>query len=521
MRVADFFDAAVERYQDKTCLIFGKDALSYKEVQSLSSRAAKGWQSIGVKTGDRVMIWSPNSALAYIGILSLQRIGVVIVPQNPRTTLAQIHNIALRFNCNFLLVDQSLIADLTEVQTSLPMMRSIVLIEGSSGNVISLRKWFSEFDESYAQILPDSDRIVRISTTSGTSGEPKGIVTTELSHETVVATILTSLQYNAAPVYLVAAPLSHVAGHLIMAHLVLGGTIVFIERADPDALIKAIAEHAVTTVFIPPTVLYRLLAKPDLQRESFVSMRYMIIGGAPSAVSKLADAIYRIGPIIAQFYAQGEAPAVVTLMTSRDYLDGSSGRVDEARLASCGRDTLFMRTTILDDEGCSLEAGEVGEIAVRGNNLMKGYLDAGQINPLDRVDGWQRTGDVGYKDKDGFLFVVDRKKDMIISGGFNVFPAEVEAVVLGHPDVEECAVIGIPDDEWGETVKAVVQCKLTMKISESELTEQLISQCRLVLGPIKSPKSVECWAEIPRSPVGKVLRRQVRDHFWCDAAKKI
>jgi acyl-CoA synthetase (AMP-forming)/AMP-acid ligase II len=263
-----------------------------------------------------------------------------------------------------------------------------------------------------------------------------------------------------------------------------------------------------------------LLAKPDLQRESFVSMRYMIIGGAPSAVSKLADAIYRIGPIIAQFYAQGEAPAVVTLMTSRDYLDGS-GRVDETRLASCGRDTLFMRTTILDDEGCSLEAGEVGEIAVRGNNLMKGYLDAGQINPLDRVDGWQRTGDVGYKDKDGFLFVVDRKKDMIISGGFNVFPAEVEAVVLGHPDVEECAVIGIPDDEWGETVKAVVQCKLTMKISESELTEQLISQCRLVLGPIKSPKSVECWAEIPRSPVGKVLRRQVRDHFWCDAAKKI
>jgi acyl-CoA synthetase (AMP-forming)/AMP-acid ligase II len=520
MRVADFFDAAVEKYQDQTCLIFGKESLSYKEVQSLSSRAAKGWQSIGVKPGDRVMILSPNSSLAYIGMLSLQRIGAVIVPQNPRTTLAQIHSIAQRFNCNFLLVDQSLVTDISEVKASLLMMRSVVLTDGSGTNVASLRKWFSEFDESYEQILPDSSRVVRISTTSGTSGEPKGIVTTELSHEIVVATILTSFPYNAAPVYLVAAPLSHVAGHLIMAHLVLGGTIVLIERADPDALIKAIEEHAVTTVFIPPTVLYRLLAKPDLERNSFVSMRYMIIGGAPSAVSKLADAINRIGPVIAQFYAQGEAPAVITLMTSHDYLD-DSGRVDEARLASCGRDTLFMRTTILDDEGRILEAGEAGEIAVRGNNLMKGYLDAGQISPPERIDGWQRTGDIGYKDKEGFLFVVDRKKDMIISGGFNVFPTEVEVVVLGHPDVEECAVIGIPDEEWGEAVKAVVQCKPTMKISEAELMDQLISRCRLALGPIKSPKSVECWAEIPRSPVGKVLRRQVREHFWRDASKRI
>jgi len=318
----------------------------------------------------------------------------------------------------------------------------------------------------------------------------------------------------------VAAPISHVAGHLIMAHLVLGGTIVIIDRADPDALITAIKKYSVTTVFIPPTVLYRLLTKPDLQKDSFVSMCYMIIGGAPSAVSKLADAIHRIGPVIAQFYGQGEAPAVVTLMTSRDYLDGS-GRVDESRLASCGRDTLFMRTAILDDTGKILKVGEVGEIAINGNNLMKGYLDAGQIRPAERTDGWQRTGDIGYKDTDGFLFVVDRKKDMIISGGFNIFPTEVEAVLLSHPDVEECAVIGIPDDEWGETVKAVVECKSTMKISESELIEQLISRCRLALGPIKTPKSLECWAEIPRSPVGKVLRRQVRDHFWREASKRI
>ena len=518
MRIVDFFDAATERFRDQCCLVHGDESWTYREVQSLSRRAAKGWQSLGVGPGDRVIVWGPNDAQTFLGMLSLQRAGAVLVPQNPRAASLQVEDVALRFGCTSMLVHPAVAQAAGEAGELSSRMRHVVLTMEDGTTRPSLGRWFESEDEDCAELPVDRDRVVRISTTSGTTGKPKGILTTELSHESMIANVLASLRYDSPPVYLVAAPLSHVAGHLMMPHFVLGGTVVIIERADPDAMIEAIRRHSVTTVFVPPTVLYRLLADEGMKRENFASMRYLLVAGAPAAPGKLAEAIERIGPKVAQFYAQGEAPAMISMMLPADYLR-SDGTLDPGRLASCGRETQFVRTTVLDDAGAELAPGLVGEIATRGNNLMIGYWEDGRLTSPERPNGWHRTGDVGYKDVEGFLYIVDRKKDMIISGGFNVFPAEVEAVLLGHPDVEECAVVGVPDQEWGEAVKAVVQCKPGILVDEAQLAEQLITRCRAALGPIKAPKSVEVWAEIPRSPVGKVLRREVRDRYWTGGSR--
>jgi acyl-CoA synthetase (AMP-forming)/AMP-acid ligase II len=250
-------------------------------------------------------------------------------------------------------------------------------------------------------------------------------------------------------------------------------------------------------------MIYRLLAHPDARTRDCSSLEYVVYGAAPMSVDKLREGLELWGPVFVQIYGQAEAPGVITFLSREDHT--RIGR----HLASAGRPTGACEVALMDEHGTIVGAGMRGEIVVRGELVTPGYLDNAEANAQARRFGWHHTGDVGEFDADGYLYIVDRLKDMIISGGFNIYPSEIEQFLWSHPAVQECAVVGVPDGEWGERVVAVVELKEGASASAAELIEL----CKQRLGSVKAPKQVEFWNTLPRSPVGKVLKKDVRERL--------
>jgi acyl-CoA synthetase (AMP-forming)/AMP-acid ligase II len=293
--------------------------------------------------------------------------------------------------------------------------------------------------------------------------------------------------------------------------------VVVLTKPDPAQLLGAIQKYRVTELFLPPTVIYRLLDIPDLRKKAdFSSLEYFLYGAAPMSVEKLKLAIDVFGPVMMGGYGQTEAPTSISFLTPGEHFVSGQLAPDE-RLASVGRPNPLVRVEIMDDANMILPAGETGEICVRGDLVMKGYYKAPERTAETIVDGWLHTGDIGHLDSDGYLHITDRKKDMIISGGFNVYPSEVEQVIWSHPAVQDCAVIGVPDAQWGEAVKAVVELNAGQLVREDEL----IALCKDRLGSVKAPKTIEFVDSLPRSPVGKVLKKDLRAKYWQGVDRKI
>jgi acyl-CoA synthetase (AMP-forming)/AMP-acid ligase II len=303
--------------------------------------------------------------------------------------------------------------------------------------------------------------------------------------------------------------MTHGAGVLALMLMPKAPTNVILDRTDPKSILSAIEAHGVTHLYLPPTVLYALLASPELQAANLTSLRFFLISAAPAAPEKLRAAVQAFGPVMAQAFGQAEAPFFLTFLSPEDHRRAAQDQGSE-RLQSCGRPTVFSRVEIMSEEGDLLPARAVGEIVARSNLVMKEYYKDPEATEAVSAFGWHHTGDIGFKDEEGYVYIVDRKRDMIISGGFNVFSTEVEARLLAHEAVQDCAVIGVPDEKWGEAVKAIVELRAGMAATPDEL----VAFCRAALGSVKTPKSIEIWPTLPRSPVGKVLKRTIRDRYW-------
>ena len=363
------------------------------------------------------------------------------------------------------------------------------------------------------------DDVIMLSPTGGTTGEPKGVMNTHRSMQTFCAHFMISCPYgaNEKPVNLAAAPMTHTAGLLSVPCTARGGSVVVVTKPDPALLLAAIPKHRVTEFFLPPTVIYRLLDIPDLAgKVDFSSLKYFMYGAAPMSVEKLKQAIGVFGPVLTGGYGQTEAPASISCLPPGEHFEGAALASDE-RLSSVGRPNPLVRVEIMDDANEILAQGKTGEICVRGDLVMKGYYNAPGKTAETIVDGWLHTGDIGHLDAEGYLHITDRKKDMIISGGFNVYPSEVEQVLWAHPAVQDCAVIGVPDEKWGEAVKAVVE----LNAGQRATAEELIALCKDKLGSVKAPKSVDFVAALPRSPVGKVLKKDLRARYWEGIERRI
>jgi acyl-CoA synthetase (AMP-forming)/AMP-acid ligase II len=311
------------------------------------------------------------------------------------------------------------------------------------------------------------------------------------------------------PVCLTVAPITHAAGPVALATLGLGATQVILPGFDPEAVLAAIEEHRVTHMFLPPTALYGLLDSPALGKRDASSLKIFLLAGSAVSPDKFRRAVEVFGPCMCQCYGQVEAPMVVTWLPPETAAAAAASDHSE-RLASCGKPTRSVRIALLDEQGNQVPLGEPGEICVRGPLVSQGYFERPDATAEARRFGWHHTGDVGRLDKDGYLYIVDRRKDMIVTGGFNVFCAEVEAVVMELPGVRECAVIGVPDNKWGEAVKAVVALSSGATLEPGAI----LAHAKARLGGVKAPKSVDFVDAIPRTPAGKVDKKQLRAKYW-------
>jgi fatty-acyl-CoA synthase len=356
------------------------------------------------------------------------------------------------------------------------------------------------------------DAVISVTYTGGTTGKPKGVVGTAGSMAAMSQIQLAEWEWPEAPRFLMCTPLSHAGAAFFLPVLMAGGSMVVVPRFDPAEVLRTIAEEKITSTMLVPSMIYALLDHPDAESTDVSSLQTLYYGAAAMNPVRLAECIRRWGPIFAQYYGQSEAPMVISYMAKADHdLDHPE------RLASCGRPSAFLRTALLDEHDQPVAPGEPGEICVAGPVVAAGYWNLPDATAETFRDGWLRTGDVAKSDEDGFWYIVDRTKDMIVTGGFNVFPREIEDVVAEHPAVAQVAVIGVPDDKWGEAVTAVVVLRSdhpTDDDSVAELTASIQAAVKERKGSVHTPKQVVVAESIPLTPLGKPDKKTLRAPYW-------
>ncbi|MBO0852631.1 MAG: AMP-binding protein [Nocardia sp.] len=348
------------------------------------------------------------------------------------------------------------------------------------------------------------DEIISISYTGGTTGKPKGVIGTAAGMNTMTQIQLSEWEWPERPKFLICTPLSHAGAAFFLPVVVRGGQCFVLPRFDAGEVLRAIEEYKISATMLVPSMLYALLDHPDIDRRDLSSLEIVYYGASSIDPGRLTQAIDRFGPIFAQYYGQSEAPMVISYLGKNEH--------DKARLTSCGRPAAMLRTALLDAEGNQVPQGEPGEVCVSGSLLAGGYLNLPEVTAETFHDGWLHTGDLAREDEDGFWHIVGRTKDMIVTGGFNVFPREVEDVVGLHERVAGVAVVGLPDPRWGEAVTAVVV--LTPGDSDAatvaRITEEIQAEVKQRKGSVQAPKNVVVVDALPLTGLGKIDKKAVR-----------
>jgi acyl-CoA synthetase (AMP-forming)/AMP-acid ligase II len=507
---ADYLDRGLAINAGGIAVTDGDVALTYGELAELSHRVAAGLRGSGLRPGARVAVYSPNDVTAFACVIGVLRAGATWVALNPRSRPAELAALLAAVDCEVLLHHAAM--DVSALLAEAPGLRSVVAFGGDAAD--DFASWLGTGVER-AAVEPNA--IAMIMGSGGTTGAPKAVPITNRQYLTMSLAFNAHMPEPAPPIYLLATPMTHAAGVSAWPVLAEGGTVVVADGVRAPAIFEAIERHRVTRLFLPPTAIYALLADPAVRDVDFGSLRHFIYAAAPMSVDKLIEAMDVFGPVMTQTFGQAEAPMICTCMTPAEHAEALADPDKRQRLSSCGRPSLVAAVEIMDEDGALLGPGERGEIVVRGDLVMDGYYRNGEASAeARRPGGWHGTGDIGFRDRDGFVYIVDRKRDMIVSGGFNVYPSDVERVVWSHPSVLDCAVIGVPDDKWGEAVTAVVELKDGQDVSE----EEIIALCKRALGSVQAPKAV-LFRSLPRSTNGKVLKRVLRDEFWAGRARLV
>jgi acyl-CoA synthetase (AMP-forming)/AMP-acid ligase II len=310
--------------------------------------------------------------------------------------------------------------------------------------------------------------------------------------------------------------LSHGAGFFVLPFFIKGATNVLVPGFDAALIFNTIEKEKVTVLKLVPTILYQLMESEEKSYHDLSSLHSIIYGGSPIVVKKLIEAIKFFGNKLVQLYGQAEAPMCITTLSKEDHvIDGPE--LLTKRLSSAGRPLTNVELKIVDDEGSQVLNGDVGEVLVKGDHIMKGYWNQPDETAKTLKNGWIHTGDLGFSDPNGYIFLVDRKKDMIISGAFNIYSREIEEVISLHPKVQDVAVVGVPDEKWGEAVKALVIPKAGVELMENEI----IDFCRTRLASFKKPKTVEVVQSLPYNPYGKIQKSVIKEQYWKGYDRKI
>jgi acyl-CoA synthetase (AMP-forming)/AMP-acid ligase II len=490
--LVDYLDKGASLGRDAPCL----DDLSYGDVQDFSWRVAEALAGSGIEPGMKVAILSSNDPTAFACVFGIARRGAVWCPINPRNEADENRALLDLFDCECLLYHPNYAEMVAKIVPRLPKLRVVVGLD-------ELEPWLAGGIAVEQRDPPDD--LAMLVGTGGTTGMPKGVMLTSRNLETMTALTLMGYPFEGRPAYLALAPLTHAAGVLCFPVMARGGRIVVMRAPDVGGFLALVESERITHTFLPPTLIYMLLGHEALPATDLSSLQCFWYGAAPMSTARLEEALEAIGPVMAQLFGQSEAPMMVSMLPPAEHFD-ADGTVAKRRLASAGRPAPLVNVGIMNPEGDLLPNGERGEIVVRGSLVMAGYYKDPDATAAASRFGWHHTGDVGYLDDEGYLFIVDRLKDMIITGGFNVYSAEVEQALMQHVAVRDCAVIGLPDEKWGERVEAVVE----LKPGEAVTGPELIAFVKQRIGSVKAPKQVAVWPELPRSRLGKVLKTEVR-----------
>ena len=528
MRLVDFLDqsSAHSGPVNQSAKFFDLDKhifFTFQEMVNASIHLAEFLVERGIKPQDVVATYAPNSVAAYCCIFAISRVGAIWLPLNIKNTASSNLKLIGLSNAKFLFVDEAISAKYPKLLNSFNSGKVACLSPKKIANFD-----FSSLKKSTKKILLDEiyvnkqdlnsvksrdlsvDKIISLFPTGGTTGDPKLAEWGSSTWEAIV-----DIQQQQMPItdipscYLVAAPMTHAAGVGSFAAILQGGSIFVMDSFEPDKILGAIEKHRITSLFLPPTAIYMLLASSKISSYDYSSLRYFWYAAAPMSIEKLKEAISVFGSVMVQTYGQAEAPMICTFLSAEDHAEALADK-NISILGSCGKASPGIKLSIFDKQGCQLSPGLKGEVAVKGTLLMKGYHKNPEANKAIRLNEWQLTGDIGILDENGFLSLTDRKGDMIISGGFNVYPGEIEQLIWGIPTIKDCAVIGLPDEKWGEQVTAVIELKDPNIVPDED---EIIQLCKKKLGSVKAPKKIIILDELPRSPVGKVLKKDLRAIF--------
>ena len=514
MRAIDYFDKGAETFPRRTAIVDRCASYSYEQVRSHSERIARALRASGLRGDERAGIYSGNDARVLFCMLGLMRAGAVWVPINHRNALDANVEYMNYVEMSWLFYHSNFKEKIEEIRERVASLKNLVCIDTEDGGTTSLETFMRQGSETedvdWGEPLGNADRLVGLVPTGGTTGPAKGVRVTSLAWGTM--TQMASHYWKCEdihPVCLSVAPLSHAAGVVAFAMFPLGAANVVMTGFDALEVLRNIERFRVTHLFLPPTAFYALLAHPEVEKFDYSSLRVFLLAASPVSPDKLRKGVEIFGPCMCQCYGQTESPMLLTWLDQKTVAAAAAGDPPK-RLGSCGRATSAVRLAIMDDDGKLLAANQVGEIVARGSLVTPGYYKMPEATAEIRTHGWHHTGDVGYYDEDGYFYIVDRKKDLIISGGFNVYSAEVEAGIMALPQVQECAVIGVPDEKWGEAVKALI----TLRAGESLTEQEVVVHCKARLGGVKAPKSVEFRDEIPKTAAGKIDRKELRRPYW-------
>lgn len=503
----DFTEYMAFQVKMRPQALFGSDAdqsLSYAQAWQKAGRVASRLQAAGLGKGDRIAILSKNSLNNLLVFLGCARAGVVPVGINYRLTCDEVGFIAEDAEARLLFVDGEfapLIGPYLAAQTQ-------ISIVGELDGAEPLDSWLASAGETPQPVAISGDDVLFQMYTSGTTGLPKGTLLTHhnLICNSIQAPLTTGRAPRAGDRALIVAPIFHALGLVgsLMA-IYYGCALVLHRDYDPVGMIESLANDDICYASVVPVMLqFSLACVENIEDYSFPSLQWMNYGASPISEDLLKRCLQVFDCEFYQGYGQTESTTALTFLTNDDHIAALNGRPELLR--SCGRPVFGTELRIVDDQGRDLPQGEVGEILGRGPQVMKGYWKRDEATAETVVDGWLHTGDAGYLDEQGYLFLKDRVKDLIISGGENIYPAEIENVLMAHPKIADAAVIGVPDEKWGEVPLAVLVAGEEGEISLDELT----AHCRESLASFKVPKHLEYTQLLPRNPSGKVLKKELR-----------
>lgn len=496
---------AARQWPDRTALIDGQRTLTFAELDEYASIFARQLLARGLQPGERVAVIQHNCLEYVIAVIGIARAGGVLVPMLGALTEAEHAFIFDDAAARFVV---ALTAAQRERAQRMVANADAVLALGefaAAGNLLLASAGAGS--EAVVVDRPPS-ALAHILYTSGTTGRPKGVTHSYASAAAAMNFWASTFRLSPDDRLLGQLPLSHFCGRAMDSAWIGGSTLVILHNAELQTVLETIAKHRITLMLTVPTVLRMLLDHPAIGQTDIKSLRAVVYAAAPAAPALVERAMARLGDVLHTGYGQTEAYGLNTFMGPAEHAEALKN--NPARLASIGREYANAQVRIADAQGAPCATGEIGEIWLSAPWVTPGFWQRPELDAERLRDGWLRTGDLGRMAADGYVYLADRKEDMIISGGYNVYPAEVEHVLMAHEAVAECGVFSVPDAKWGEAVQAAVVLRPGRQIT----TEELMAFAKARLAHFKSPKAIIIMDALPKTPVGKILRRVLREPYW-------